>query len=240
MKILARILFTILLTGASAHAAAPAVHGMFVFGDQATYVSHLPMFHAPHDMQLILKVKLGDVRCPTARNSYLAAKAAGKTLFTLEPELMDLELLANGSKTEFKAAVYDGHFERGGKKLGWLKVQVEKIILSTPLNGAATPSVIDHYLVFGGAGEYFAAHLIQAKPSFDAILKIGKPYQTSLPYCRTRLCAEPATGEIADSELPLTLPAVGNVQTLSHLGTLRGAMVDVQSLLYLETGDLSH
>jgi hypothetical protein len=50
------------LAAASARADAPAVHGMVLFGGkQAAYVSHLPMFHAPHDRQLILKVALADL-----------------------------------------------------------------------------------------------------------------------------------------------------------------------------------
>src|SRR5215204_4817351 len=35
-------------------------HNMFAFGREAVYPSHLPMFMAPHDAQLILEVALED------------------------------------------------------------------------------------------------------------------------------------------------------------------------------------
>ncbi len=35
-------------------------HNMFVFGHGTVFLSHLPMFMAPHDAQLILEVALGN------------------------------------------------------------------------------------------------------------------------------------------------------------------------------------
>src|SRR5215207_9138752 len=36
----------------------PAFHGMVLFGEQAAYLSHLPMFMSPHDYQAIFEVTL--------------------------------------------------------------------------------------------------------------------------------------------------------------------------------------
>ncbi len=33
-----------------------ATHGMLVFGEQPIYVSHLPMFHPPHNFQVLAEV----------------------------------------------------------------------------------------------------------------------------------------------------------------------------------------
>src|SRR4051812_3833198 len=106
MKILISMLFSILLSGTSALADRPAVHGMLVFGgEKNTFASHLPMFHALHDRQVILKIAFENVSGSHALQAYLAAKGSGKTLFTIEPEKMDLEPVANGDRTQFTAAI---------------------------------------------------------------------------------------------------------------------------------------
>jgi len=53
----------------------PAVHGMLLVGTNALYVSHLPMFHAPHDYQALAEVALQD-GAGDARARYVADKAA--------------------------------------------------------------------------------------------------------------------------------------------------------------------
>src|SRR4051812_26434995 len=122
MKFLESLLFSVLLTGATAHADMLSVHGMLVFGGKKdTYASHLPMFRPPHDRQVILKIALKDIPGSQTVEAYTVAKNSGKTLFTIEPEVMDLEKVVNGSKTDFIAALYDGHFERGGQNLGKIK-----------------------------------------------------------------------------------------------------------------------
>jgi hypothetical protein len=35
----------------------PAVHGMLLVGEETLYLSHLPMFHSPHNYQVILEVR---------------------------------------------------------------------------------------------------------------------------------------------------------------------------------------
>ena len=53
------LLITALLGGAfNAQADRPSVHGMLLFGKENLYASHLPMFHAPHDYQVIFKLNL--------------------------------------------------------------------------------------------------------------------------------------------------------------------------------------
>jgi hypothetical protein len=58
----ATLLFTaIILANASAEDAGdrPATHGMLMVGSQQIYLSHLPMFHGPHDYQVIVEADLG-------------------------------------------------------------------------------------------------------------------------------------------------------------------------------------
>ncbi len=39
-----------------------ANHGMLLFGEQAAYLSHLPMFGSPHNYQAIFEVTLSKAR----------------------------------------------------------------------------------------------------------------------------------------------------------------------------------
>jgi hypothetical protein len=235
----------VLLTasGGTARADHPAVHGMLLFGDNADYASHLPMFHSPHDYQLLLKLNLEDQAGEKTLVSYQAAKKNTTEYFTLVPETMDLTKVINGTKTTFTAKIYQGHFERGGKELGVVKVGVEKIIFSAKLNGQASPSQTK-YLVFGESGEYFAAHLIQGKPSFDAILNVDQPYVLNQNSCRRRLCPDGEMVPVLDSSLPISLnvtqlqkdiPSAGE-----YLGHLGGTQARIQKLLYLEEEELAH
>lgn len=239
-------LFSVLITGAPARADTPSVHGMIVFGSEKNlYASHLPMFHAPHDRQVILKIALKGILGSQAVAAYMAAKKSGKTFFTIEPEIMDLEKIVNGLKTEFTASIYEGHFERGGQNLGRLKILVKKIVLASHLNGLTPPQQDEKYFVFGEKGDIFAVHLIQGKPSFDAILVTSNPYVLHFPHCHTRVCPEPTRTLLSDEKLPLILVGPTDPQTLQGnsgltLGDLSGGSADVKTVLYLEEGDLSH
>jgi hypothetical protein len=246
MKVLASLLFSILLMGTAARADIPSVHGMLVFGGSAaTYASHLPMFHAPHDRQVILKIVLMDVPGSQTLALYEGAKNSGKSLFTLEPQVMDLEKVANGTKTEFMAAIYDGHFERGGQKLGDLKVKVENVVFSAKLNGQLPPQQAEKYFVFGKNGQYFAAHVIQGKPSFDAIVEVSQPYVIFISHCHYRVCDDPKKLAIPDDKLPLILGGPNSALALQRYPELAfsapsGETVDGKTVLYVEEGDLSH
>jgi hypothetical protein len=220
MSVFKYAVFLGLAAASLARADVPAVHGMLLFGAKSgTYASHLPMFHPPHDRQLILKVSLQSVPRSRTLESYQAAQAQGKTLFTLVPQAMDLEAIANGSKTVFSAVIYDGHFERGGKSLGPIQVKVDKVVFSSKLDPKAEPKV-GRYLVFGSQGEYFAAHLIQGQPSFDAILSVSRPYQYFVPQCRSRDCGEVIHELIPDEKLPLTLFGPAAAQQLEDSSSL--------------------
>jgi hypothetical protein len=117
----------------SAYSDVPSTHGMILFGKKLHYASHLPMFHYPHNYQLIMKLALNDLQTSPTGTLYQQAKDEGKTLFTLVPERMDLNLIIRGEKKAFKAYLYDGPFERGGKELGPINVQIEKIIYSSKI-----------------------------------------------------------------------------------------------------------
>lgn len=156
--------------------------------------------------------------------------------------MADLEKVINSSKTVFSAAIYKGHFEHGGQKLGMVQVIVKKILFSAKLN-TEPPPIEDQYLVFGAAGAYFGAHLIQGKPSFDAIASLGQPYELLVDQCRTRACSEPETVLIPDSELPLTIARpsanVKAPKVNETLGGFHGAVADIQKVSCVEEAELA-
>lgn len=108
-------------------------HGMAMLTDgEHIYASHMPLYFAPHDVQLIYKVSLFQKADALKKNNATKEKgipeekyalqqkesvlnALSNKLVTLLPENFDLNLLINGESMEVTAKIYDGHFERGGK-----------------------------------------------------------------------------------------------------------------------------
>lgn len=155
-------LFFVLTTSALAqhhHGDMPSVHGMVIFGKSTVYLSHLPMFHNPHDYQAIMEVEI--------------EKDPGRTsgLHTIVPEEFSLpEMMAN--PRPFKAEIYAGHFERGGKLLGSTTVKIKKILIFKKLNpNGKRPSQLTYYS-FGNGKEEFFVHKISSRPDFDHILQV--------------------------------------------------------------------
>jgi hypothetical protein len=232
----------------------PATHGMLLFGNEVTYASHLPMFHSPHDYQVIARISLDDVPGSHALKTYEALKKKGVTFFTIVPEKADLTQVIGGIRTTLLASIYQGDFENHGKNLGPVHMHVDEVLYSARLTGRLPTKALtgsaennqENYLVFGENGEYYSAHLIQGKPSFDQIAEVSQPYQLQATYCRTRACAETLKHFVDDSELPLTLSVPKNESTLGmlqegdQLGDLGGPLVDVIHILFSEPVALSY
>jgi hypothetical protein len=213
------------LLSLTAQADVPSTHGMLVFGKDKIYVSHLPMFHAPHDYQLIAELELP----PAALDAYRASLAAhpGELIYTLVPERLDLtELVARPHA--FHAELYRGHFERGGTVIAaGLTVKLGNLLAWKKFVPGEKKPADASYLLFGKDGEAFLAHRITDRPNFDQILSVGQ------------------VGVLAGSAVDLTIPGHDDATPLhapSLLSARRadGAVVTVAPLqeIYLETGDL--
>src|SRR5678816_4408278 len=108
----------------------PNRHNMLVVGERTIYLSHLPMFdsldeantgfRSPHRFQVILEATFA-VNGKDVGEIYRKDRRAhpAARIYTLEPELFVLtRLFAPASKplmTSFKAKVFRGHLEQGGK-----------------------------------------------------------------------------------------------------------------------------
>jgi hypothetical protein len=149
------------------HRDGPAVHGMVIFGERATYLSHLPLFAAPHAHQVLLAVRL-DGDAAAARRA--DAAATGERLYTFVPAPF---VLADAAAPGFVMTgdVVRGHFERGGETLlTGVTATVERVIEHRPLPEDGEAALAYH--LFGGDGEHFLAHRITAPPDFDQLLAV--------------------------------------------------------------------
>lgn len=148
-------------------------HGMVLAGSPAqAMLSHIPMFAAPHDVQLLvsgtLSVDAGGPRLPATFSD---------RGYTFLPEPTSLDALRTGVTRELHGTVYLGNFEQGGRPMAGARFVVDHVVhqhvlVTAPVGEAALASPALGYVVFGSRSHAFAAHFIGAAPSFDEILAV--------------------------------------------------------------------
>ena len=191
----------------------PSTHGMLVFGDQTIYASHLPMFHRPHDYQVILEVALDQAITALYRRDRVQTATR---IYTINPERFVLPKVV-AERLPFKADLYRGHFERGGTLIAPnITVHIKEIIHFRKFDPSAVHPASLRYLVFGQGLETYLAHLITAAPDFDQILGVSgqAPRQPRVIQITDHAASEP----------------------LHEGDAVQGATVGTE--YYLETGDL--
>jgi hypothetical protein len=155
----------------------PSVHGMLIFGTEKIYASHLPLFHAPHNYQIILELELDK----TAKQKFIKDQQQHPefTTYTIEPERFILPDKIN-SKGNFKANLYRGHFERGGVKIAdSISIKIVAVIYFKKFDSAEVRPADAAYLLFGNSKEQFAVHQISNKPDFEQIIHLKADLQKS-------------------------------------------------------------
>ena len=240
--VLAAVLLAVagLCAGAAARAAAPlpapaqapapaayGLHGMLLFGGrEGLFASHLPMFHAPHDRQVVLRIRLEDAALQRRLGERLAREPG---LWTLVPERFDLHRLAPGADAPlrgFRADIVEGHFERGGRTVHRdVAVRVVAVPVYRALDPAARRAPTLAYLRIGAgprAREQFLVLRIDARPGADHVLALRRGRRPLPPVLSVAADADDGLGAREDS-LAQALSA--------HGARLRAAV-------YRETGDL--
>ena len=153
-------------------------HNMFAFGREVLFLSHLPMFMAPHDAQLILEVTLenpgGSLLKVWSRER---ESHPDERIYTVMPEKFALSTLYVGDpppRRSFRARFFRGHLEHGGAvipELANVEVLVTRVVYAKRFDQGGKPEDLT-YLLFGRAAELFLAHRISEPPDFDQILSV--------------------------------------------------------------------
>lgn len=164
------------LMASQARASEPAFHGMVLFGNNTHYISHLPMYHAPHDYQVVAQVSLITIPRSQTLEAYEQAKMEGQALFTVAPSMnFDLEELIAGHVKQIIANLYSGHFERGGQNLGPVQIKIDEIKYHKKIFADDAKETFQYVVVTGEGGESFAIHKIGGRPNRDVIAQVSIP-----------------------------------------------------------------
>jgi hypothetical protein len=170
------------VTHSHSHPVAPGpddttgAHGMLLFGERQTYLSHLPMVDPPHNYQVLLAVR-PDAEASRALRA--DSELSPGVMHTVDPELFPITALdpaAGGlRRTSLRGTVFHGHFERRGHPIARdVTFEISRVVYFQRLeleNSGAAPGELE-YLCFGEPGELFLAHRISTRPSFDSVLSV--------------------------------------------------------------------
>ena len=204
-----------------------SVHGMLIFGQQKTYVSHLPMYHSPHDYQLIMEEGLGNDEAKLKQDMQAHPE---ESVYTIEPKSFVLPDMVQGLKP-FPAKVYRGHFERGGVVIFTATVQPKSVVFFKKLKAnEKTPATLA-LLLFGSKDEAYVAHHITSRPNFDQVAQVSGLSAANEIQLQRNQGALPVFVAAETDKSP--------VKAGQGLDTL-GAKLTVEKEIYLEHGDLEH
>lgn len=203
------------------------LHGMLIFGDKNDlYASHLPMFHAPHDRQVIFRFHFSDKKIDAKVKKHFADK---QELWTLEPEEFDLDRLQMNAPNvlkKFTGKLVQGHFERGGKqRYAMQTVLVDEVLVFNPLTPKGTAKSDGIYYVIGQGSTQFLMKKIDRQPDFDVLMTIKNADKS-----------ERKLNQIVVATQELTLPKKGAITTA--LQQQLGKHWRFGEVIYFETGDL--
>ena len=141
------------------------IHGMVLVSKASTlYAYHMPLYHKPHDAQILYKV--GSKMAPV---TFLVKDA---DLVTIKPEPFNLQRLMRGESMKIVADVYMGHFERGGMlTYEGVEFNFDEQLYFRMLDDIESSSTRQKYdSVSVGKKERILIHQITQSPSFDHLV----------------------------------------------------------------------
>ncbi len=174
------LLLSLLVAGVSPECStamdSPAIHGMLVFGDSSIYFSHLPMFHSPHDYQIVFEANLRN----SVNETFLKdQRSHPESIYTFIPTEMLLPDFGTSVK-EIRGDLYRGHFEKNGILIEKsVVVQIKRMIHFQKLDGEVTRPANLKYLLVGDKHMTWLIHFISQRPDFDQILAVNSSYGAS-------------------------------------------------------------
>jgi hypothetical protein len=156
-----------------------SVHGMLVIGFDTIFLSHLAMFHSPHDYQALFEVSFGPADSVFRDDRKAHPEARFHTFF---PEKFVLPELFPGAaqRTSFTGSLVRNHFEQPPAHpdepveiASDVTVEVLDVVHHRRFDphDAGLPDLA--YLLFGKGDELFLAHRITRPPDFDQLLGVA-------------------------------------------------------------------
>jgi hypothetical protein len=232
-------------------------HGMLLFGADPPYLSHLPMYECPHNVQFV-----GEAGFDAGTRDLLRADRArhGDGMYTFDPvpfpiaELEPRDGIA--ARTSMEGALVRGHFERGGTPIASrVSVDVRSVAWFSQLDVDAKPEPgrTLSYLCFGRGDRVYLAHELRERPSFDQVLavrfvpgtvrtQVGHPLVDDVSAIRFEPAQHASFGRDDDVEHRLRAGEVvtASFPTTRSPGAARGftVEVEVERELYLEINEL--
>ena len=143
------------------------IHGMALFTQGSSiYASHMPLYHKPHDVQLLYKLDNNDLAVlQTVRDG---------DLITIKPKPFNLQRLMRGEKMVINVDLYAGHFERDGMLVYEnIPMSFDKQMYVRSFDDIKPSSAAQEYDVVSLRDNYnIYIHRILQAPSFDHIIGV--------------------------------------------------------------------
>ncbi|MCL1067326.1 hypothetical protein L2735_10970 [Shewanella olleyana] len=158
-------------------------HGMTIFGgDDGLFASHLPMYHKPHNVQMVMQFHFSDPDIDkTVKQKLTQQSNQANQLWTIVPKPFDLMRLhpsQDNELTKLQVDVVEGHFERGGiSRFTDQEVIIDNIIIFSELNMLTEQNKAANatYQVISAnpqSQHQFLVKLIENRPEADHLLRV--------------------------------------------------------------------
>ncbi|PMG78643.1 hypothetical protein BCU84_07095 [Shewanella sp. 10N.286.51.B7] len=227
------------------------LHGMTLFGgDDGLFASHLPMYHQPHNVQMVMQFHFSDAATDKAVKQQLAQQSTqSEQLWTIVPKPFDLMRLhpdSDNPLTHLQIEVVEGHFERGGtSRFSSQKIIIDKVIIFTELSmqTAQEKTNIAQYLMIAASNQsqnQFLIKLLENRPEADHLLRVLNPDRPMTYQVNSALTEQLTTEKQAGPfTAPITLELsnslhASKVEFAEHLSISPEQLIEI----YLETGEL--
>jgi hypothetical protein len=152
-----------------------ARHNMFALGHNTLFLSHFPMFMAPHDTQLILEAALEDAN-GSIQEVWSSEREShpDERVYTMKPEGFALSTLFTPDpppRRSFKATFFRGGDE-AITELTDINVRTTDVVYAKRFDRSSDKPDDLRYILFGRGDELFLAHIISQPPDFDQLVSV--------------------------------------------------------------------
>lgn len=145
-------------------------HGMVVFGHTSSglFLSHIPMYSAPHDVQTVFAVSFDG----TFKQDEFSDQS-----YTILPARFALDDLVLGKLKQFQGTIYKGNFEADGKPLQSTVVTVKSMAVQAKrlVPTSANINILTYLVV----GKKYLVHPVNHSNDFDHILALDGELQVN-------------------------------------------------------------